>query len=107
MRIVGVIMGSAGGSFAARVSSRRRAAFCAVDSPSCMGCSVRALRYAVAKSENASGWWGISRMRLKLGNRRAVVAPSVFVLGNDEAVIRTLVNGYQYFMLVNVLRQEL
>lgn len=46
-------------------------------------------------------------MRLKLGNRRAVVAPSVFVLGNDEAVIRTLVNGYQYFMLVNVLRQEL
>ena len=32
-------------------------------------------------------------MRLKLGNNNAVVAPASSLFGNEEAVMRTFVNG--------------
>jgi hypothetical protein len=86
-------MFSTGGSSLALDSSRRRFAFCLADKASCMGCSVRAFRYAVAKLEKAEGVWGIFGMRLKLGNSNAVVAPGCSLFGNEEAVMRTFVNG--------------
>jgi hypothetical protein len=59
-----------------------------------MECSFRAFKYAVAKFEKASGVCGMFGMRLKLGNNRAVVAPAFSLFCNEEAVMRTLVNGY-------------
>lgn len=89
-------MGSAGGRFAALDSSLRRFFFCSADRPSCIGCSVRALRYAVAKSEKPCGVCGIPGMRLNWGKSNAVVVFCVSLFGNELAVIRTLLNGCQY-----------
>jgi hypothetical protein len=58
-----------------------------------MGCRVGALRYADAKAEKAEGECGMAFMRLKLGNKSAVVAFGVSVAGREEAVMRTFVNG--------------
>lgn len=54
---------------------------------------MRAFRYAVAKAEKAEGVCEMSRMRVKLGKRRAVVVPGVGVAGSEDAVMRTFVKG--------------
>ena len=43
-------------------------------------------------------------MRLKLGNSSAVVAPAFSLRGNEEAVVRMLVNGYTACILANCAR---
>jgi len=42
-------------------------------------------------------------MRLKLGNSNAVVAPAFSLFGNEEAVMRTFVNGYMMRKRVSFL----
>jgi hypothetical protein len=95
IRTTGFVMGSGGGSLLAAASSRRSFAFWDEDRPSCMGCRVRAFRYAVAKSRHASGVCGIAGMRLNAGKRSAVVVFGVALTGSEDAVMMTLWNGYR------------
>lgn len=67
-----------------------------------MGWRVLALRYAVAKSEREVWVCGRFWIRLKLGKRRAVVVLGVVLLGREEAVMRTFVKGWRYFVSVSV-----
>lgn len=59
-----------------------------------MGCKRRAFRYAVAKSDKDVLVCGILCIRLKLGNKSAVVVFGVSLFGKEDAVMRTLVKGY-------------
>jgi hypothetical protein len=55
--------------------------------------SVVGFKYALARAENAVGVCGIDVMRLKDGNRSAVVLFGEDLDGSDDAVRRILLNG--------------
>lgn len=96
MRIVGVIMGSAEGRSAAREEFRVRMAFCATGISACIGWRVSAVRCARARVRRVDGVDGRDGMDRKWGNRRmdVFVSFSVAVVdGNEDAVIRMLLNG--------------
>lgn len=103
---VGFVIGSTGGRWEARVSSRVSAALCSSVRPAWAGCSVRDLRYAVTKAEYASLLFGIDCMRLKDGNSNTDVVFCAGLVGKEESVVRTLLKGYIPRMISNMLSRE-